>query len=258
MKFISLNCWGGKLYLPLIDFIKTHSKDTDIFCFQEVFYTETDKLTMYGYRLNLYQEVTKILSNYNGYFYPTVDKYVAGSFTPDFVDFDLSWGLTIFINKRFEVISEGDFFIFSKRGNFNPKDWNSLPRNVQYINFRVNKNLYTVCNLHGIWIKGNKNDSPTRISQSNQIIDFFNKQKGKKILVGDFNLNMDTQSINLLEKNFKNLIKKYKISTTRNKLFPGQEKFADYTFVSKDIKVKSFEVPKMEVSDHLPMILEFE
>ena len=83
------------------------------------------------------------------------------------------------------------------------------------------------------------------------------KQDGKKILVGDFNLNINTKSLTILEKKMINLIKKYNIQTTRNKHFPGSEKFADYTFVSPDIKIRSFQVPHTEVSDHLPMILQF-
>ena len=56
-----------------------------------------------------------------------------------------------------------------------------------------------------------------------------------------------------------NLIKKYNIKTTRHKLYPGFEnnKFADFVFVSKGIKIKNFQVPNIAVSDHLPMILEF-
>ncbi len=66
---------------------------------------------------------------------------------------------------------------------------------------------------------------------------------------------------------FVNLIKKYKIKTTRNsyawerfKTRKGfvKQYFADYVFVTKGIKVKSFEVPKVMISDHNPMILEFD
>ena len=63
---------------------------------------------------------------------------------------------------------------------------------------------------------------------------------------------------NILEQEFKNLIKEYKVPTTRSKFYDRpNDKYADYTFVSSDVEVKSFEVPDLEVSDHLPMILEF-
>lgn len=61
----------------------------------------------------------------------------------------------------------------------------------------------------------------------------------------------------MLESNMINLIKKYNIPTTRNKYFPGKDKFADYTFISPDINAQDFRVPTAEISDHLPMILDF-
>ncbi len=54
---------------------------------------------------------------------------------------------------------------------------------------------------------------------------------------------------------------------TRNKIgwefFKDQEGFvkqyyADYCFATSEIDVKNFEVPYVEVSDHLPLILKFE
>lgn len=65
----------------------------------------------------------------------------------------------------------------------------------------------------------------------------------------------------MLEKGMINLIKEYKIPTTRNKLAVRYDqiidKFADYIIVSSGVKVLDFQVPNIEISDHLPMILEF-
>ncbi len=245
MKLISLNLWGGKLYQTLMDFINKNSRDTDIYCFQEVFKTATDKTESAGFRLNLYEELCKSLPNHQGYFVSCVENYIAGSFQPDFVDFNLSWGLAIFINKKIKVSSSDDFFVFGGKDTFTPQDRNSFPRSLQHITFTNESKEFIVGNLHGIWTTEGKQDSPARISQSNQINDFFEKYDGGKILCGDFNLDINTQSINILKKNFKNLIREHKIETTRNKHFPGTDKFADYTFVSDDIKVKNFEVPNV-------------
>ena len=75
----------------------------------------------------------------------------------------------------------------------------------------------------------------------------------------------NTKSIKMIkEAGYKNLIKDFGIKTTRNKLawdqFPDEEKqnFADYVFVSPEIKVRKFSVPNLEISDHLPLILDFE
>lgn len=257
MKLISLNTWGGKKFDLLINFIKHNSSDTDIFCFQEVFDTTSKITKSLGYRLNLYAELSKILNNFQRYFISTIDNYISGSFQPNFIDFDLSWGQAIFVNKKIKVDSSGNFFVFGRKETFNPKDWNTFPRAVLYVTIKEKNKLFTICNLHGIWTKEGKGDTPSRISQSNQINNFFDKQQGKKILCGDFNLSLNTKSIKILERNMRNLIKDYGIKTTRNKLFPGDRKYADYTFISKEVKVNNFEVPNLEISDHLPMILEF-
>ncbi len=258
MKLISLNVWGGKIYEPLMDFIQKNSRDTDIFCFQEVFHTTSDIKTLKERRMNLYEEFSKLLTNHQGYFSSSLANWVIFSRTKNFkTDFNLYFGLSIFIKKDLSVVSSGDFFVYGERDVFNSNDLNTLPRNAQYLTFTKSGKRYTVCNLHGIWLKGGKNDSPTRLEQSRKINEFLNKQIGEKVLCGDFNLNLDTESVKILEENSRNLIKEYNIPTTRNRFYPGPEEFADYTFVSKNTTVKSFEVPTLEISDHLPMILEF-
>lgn len=257
MKLICLNAWGGKIYQPFMDFIKKHSQDTDIFCFQEVFNTNTNLKESFGFRLNLLEEISRILPKHQSYFAPCVDNYIAGAFQPNFTDFNLSWGLVLFINNQIKIDKSGDFFVYRGRNDFDPNNLDTLPRNTQYISFENNGGRFTICNLHGIWLKEGKNDTPSRVEQSKKILSFFNQQKGGKILVGDFNLNLNTKSIGLLEESLINLIRENNIQTTRNKFFPGEDKFADYTFVSPNVNVLDFQVPNIEVSDHLPMILEF-
>ncbi len=78
-----------------------------------------------------------------------------------------------------------------------------------------------------------------------------------KILCGDFNLKPDTESMKILEKDMDNLIKIYKITSTRTSLYPKEEKFADYILTSKEIVLNKFEVLPDEVSDHAPLLLDF-
>src|SRR3989344_7675146 len=217
MKLICLNLWGGKVYNPLIKFIAENSSDTDIFCFQEVFNTPTQNFEHSGYRLNLFQEITKVLTEFQGFYAPTQNHYV---FLSGFVDFELSYGLAIFVKKNIKVIENGDFFVFRERNGVDPNNLSyTLPRNVQYIKFISKDKLITVCNFHGIWFPGPKIDIPSRIEQSKKINSFLGKLTGEKILCGDFNLDINTQSLNILEKKMKNLVKEYPISTTRSKLY---------------------------------------
>ena len=81
---------------------------------------------------------------------------------------------------------------------------------------------------------------------------------------GDFNLAPETKSIAMLTENgYRDLIKDFKIRTTRNRLawemYPeSKQYFSDYVFASPEVKVKEFTVPENEISDHLPLILDIE
>jgi len=111
--------------------------------------------------------------------------------------------------------------------------------------------------LHGFWIPDSKEDTLERLEQSDKIINFLNSYKHRKILCGDFNLNPNTQSMLRLEKGMVNLIKKYNVRSTRSNLHTRKDKYADYILVSKDIEVLDFKVLQDEVSDHLPLFLDF-
>jgi endonuclease/exonuclease/phosphatase family metal-dependent hydrolase len=79
-----------------------------------------------------------------------------------------------------------------------------------------------------------------------------------KILCGDLNLKPDTQSLKILEEGMVNQIAINNIKSTRSvQYYPKAERFADYIFISKDIHVNSFKVLPDEVSDHLPLFLDF-
>jgi endonuclease/exonuclease/phosphatase family metal-dependent hydrolase len=118
-------------------------------------------------------------------------------------------------------------------------------------------------NLHGLAYPGSKLDTSERLAQSQKIVEFLNNEKGEKILGGDFNLMPDTEGIRMIEAaGMHNLVKEFNIRTTRSELsyarYPEAERqyFSDYVFVSSGIRVLSFAVPAISVSDHLPMILE--
>lgn len=160
------------------------------------------------------------------------------------------------------VKSSGDFFVFGQRNSLSKGNLITLPRNIQYVNLKVGNKKLIVCNVHGIWAPRSKADTPSRMEQSKKIREFLSTQEGEKIACGDFNLDIDTESIKILEEDLKNLIKEFHIEKTRSRLSPffGKpdfQRFADYTFVSPGINVLEFQVPDVQISDHLPMILEF-
>src|SRR3989339_1725388 len=106
---------------------------------------------MADFRMNLFDEITNVLKNYFGYFTPTVDNYIAGSFRPDLTDFNLSWGLAIFVKDNLNIKTRHEFWVYGDKNSFNQKDLNSLPRNVQNITIIFEGKQFTIGNIHGIW-----------------------------------------------------------------------------------------------------------
>src|SRR5581483_7148606 len=96
-----------------------------------------------------------------------------------------------------------------------------------------------ILNVHGKWYPGQKLDDTDRLEQSKIILEFAQKFSGPKIICGDFNLMPQTQSIAMLEGDYRNLIKDFGITNTRNeaswKAHNNKQYFADYTFVSPEI-----------------------
>lgn len=227
MKIIFLNVWGGERKEALSEFLLSHATDTDIFCFQEA-YTHTREIT---------------------------DQLLAG-YTPLVAE---------------KHMPDGDVFAqvtYIKKGVSNPSHHILLPNDLDkglviYTEIIQDNQTVHLCNVHGISQPG-KLDTPPRIIQSQSIIDFMDTKRGVKVVGGDFNVLPDTESVKMFSRaGYHDLIQEYGIKTTRNRFawekYPENRlDFSDYVFTSPDVRVKAFDVPSLEISDHLPMIVEID
>ena len=266
MKIISLNAYGGKVFGPLVDFVQSQADSTDVFCFQEVLNTSKGSFISNGAMANLFGEFKKILPNFSAFFALAQEHFDQTALVPE----DVDAGLATFVSPAYTINKTGEFFICNEPGSFTPGDFGTLPYNLHYVQFVVGGKQLTICNLHGVSQPGDKLDSLDRLAQSQKVLDFVSKQSGEKIIIGDFNLLPNTESIAMFEKaGFKDLIKEFSIKTTRGSLIKklkpqhgtgsyGWQEFADYVFISSGIQVSNFIVPDLPISDHLPLILEFE
>ena len=242
MKLITLNIWGGHVHKPLMQFIAEH-KDVDIFCFQEVYHNSHRKIADEDRKvnLNIFAEMHALLPKHDAYFRPAVENI---------------FGIGMLVNKNIDVLGEGDISIHE---NLHYKGTGPThSRNLQWLECHINKKTYSIFNVHGLWNGMGKTDSPERIAQSKRIKEFMDSINTPKILCGDFNLRPDTKSLQIIEHGMHNLIKLHNINSTRTNWYPKEEKFADYIFTSPEVKVHSFKVMPDEVSDHAPLLLEFE
>ena len=254
MKIISLNTWGGRAGKEkLLFFFNKHKDDIDIFCLQEIWsapYSHLDGYKAGGKKIDHseimvhgFQEITKVLSDFVPYFRPHHGDH---------------YGLLMLVRKNIEVKVEGEIFVHKHKGYVPEGDVGNHARNIQFITTGFNSSPLTVINFHGLWNGQGKGDSEDRLNQSKNIKEFIETLQGKVVMCGDFNLLPDTQSIKIIEEvGLRNLIKENNITSTRTSYYKKFERFADYIFVSQDIKVGDFKILPDEVSDHAALYLEF-
>jgi endonuclease/exonuclease/phosphatase family metal-dependent hydrolase len=133
-------------------------------------------------------------------------------------------------------------------------------RVLQVVELENNCKKFQVLNIHGIWTEDKKGDDRT-IKQCEYVVNAAKRKDIPTIITGDFNLSPDSPSIQKINNHFRNLIGEYSIGTTRPDFDDGTDKgknVVDYVFVSNDIEVKKFETIQTDISDHLPLMLDFE
>ena len=114
-------------------------------------------------------------------------------------------------------------------------------------------------NFHGLWNGQGKGDTKDRLRQSRKIVDFVESLDHPHLLVGDFNLNPDSQSFRILNEAIpRDLIREFSVLSTRSRLYTKPDRFADYILASEGVRVSSFDTLPDEVSDHLALRLIFD
>ena len=229
MKIIFFNINDARISLSgITQFIEEQRDTTSIFCIQEAFN-------------NSKELITQLLPEYKE---ASIYKYVAGPFyyrPVTLIKPDLEF-------EKIESVMN---------------DENTLGPGL-YTKIKTSGKILHLINFHGMSRPGNKLDSPERLEQSINIVNYLKNTNGIKVIGGDFNLFPNTQAINLIEKSdYKNLIKEYAVKSTRNEVawrkYPDTKQyFSDYVFTSPDTVVNTFEVPYNEYSDHLPMIVDID
>lgn len=228
MKIVFLNIWRGALKAELTAFIRQEAPTTDIFCFQEA-----DPA--------IRQHLRQCLQGFT--------EYAHDKFLNKHARFDQA----TYIRNDAEVTQTDVLLGHAPDSGL-----------VLVTAIRRGHDMVTVANIHGISFPADdKLDTTGRLVQSETIIESFRDVHHPVVVGGDFNLLPQAESVRMFaEAGYQDLIADNHIRTTRNKLawekFPDNPQYyADYAFTSSDVRVHSFAVPELEVSDHLPLILEF-
>ena len=167
-----------------------------------------------------------------------------------------------YVRSKYKIVKAQNIFVenhFTYTTDFS--NWPDVDfRAVLVADLDINGKPLRILNYHGIWTRGKLGNEKT-LAACRKINTLALEAKGEVIICGDFNLFPDTPSMKVFEDNFISLGDKFNIKTTRpasNELNGSARNVVDYIWVSKGINAKNFEVIDCDVSDHLPLILEFD
>lgn len=183
------------------------------------------------------------------------------------ISFDFEFGGFLksgnYIKTKYKIFKKQNVFLTNKI--IKVTNWSTWPKKqskaVQVVDLKLpNSKKLRVLNYHVIWSKEKIGNDQT-LKACQKILELAKQVTYPVIITGDFNLFPDTSSMKVFSDDFISLVNEYNISTTRpnhNELSHLQRNVVDYILVSKDVKINSFEVVDTNVSDHLPLVLNFE
>ena len=158
IRLITLNIWGGRISEPLKAFVSSHAKDTDIFCFQEVFdRADKEALSLTEGHDGVDADTFSNLKSY----LPSTSSYFNGTGKNED-------GLAMFVRSAIMVKSMEYKFVY-RWYDARVGDGSSLGRIVQYAKISNGAKTYTILNFHGLWTPKGKMDMPERTSQSEKM-----------------------------------------------------------------------------------------
>lgn len=261
MKLVNLNIWikinNSKLVATFLD-----SEKPDIICLQEVS-RHLDKNVFEAYRS---QEIIKgiIWKDYWYSFFGSL--WVSEYFMKNNKKYrDFWWRIEQWneIISKFPIITAEnkfyyrEYFLFNNTTNWEKTDHG---RALQKIELIANGKKLQILIIHWIWTRNKLGDERT-IAQCKYIVEIARQNDIATIIVGDFNLLPESDSIKIINKEFINLLKINNIKSTRpdfNDNVDIWNNVVDYVFVNDKIKINNFTVIETNISDHFPLILDFD
>jgi endonuclease/exonuclease/phosphatase family metal-dependent hydrolase len=244
VKIISINIEAANLLDQLLEFVREQTPD--ILLMQEVFISHESL----DRRFHILEHLQDILRNYYLDRAATYDTYRGGTM--------VEAGNAIL--SRFPIVESQTFFYsipYTSNYVEPTNDYSTVPRNLEYIQVDLGVKKLNVFNTHGVWgFDGLDNDD--RLYMSRIIVKQI-KRLPHVVLGGDFNVGPNTQTIKNIEKHLVNIFKS-DVRSTFNMKRKSNPVYAnlvvDMMFVSKDLTIIRKGCPQVDISDHLPLVVE--
>lgn len=250
MRLISLNTWGVQMTDPLFAFLEKNAGSTDIFCLQEILRGGEGRTKRREVK-DAYERICKLLPEHAGLFTGYGD---GGYYSEPSSNLDFEYGIASFVRADLAPKLAGSIVLRDPA-----RQWSDYSdRFAAGVAQAVEVGGYAIINVHGVWQGSIKDDTEAKIEQSETILGLAERTVGKKILCGDFNLLPHTKALGMFRDLYNDLVQSYGVQRTRSALYHGKSRHAAYVFTDKRVKTRDFSVPDMEISDHLPLIVEFD
>ena len=250
LKLVSINIFQGKLLDQVCAFIE--QERPDIITMQEV-YDGHDPNAPRQYRS--WEELKRRFgAEFVGQDYEPalIDNRTEGKFPEGNA-----------ILAKFPVVAR-DCVFFNEPFNPNHVDHISnnptMPHVLQHVVLQTPAGEVNTYSLHGPWDLDGDNFSDQRRQMSKAILKA-TKDKKNVLLAGDTNAKPTNQAIRNLEPQLVNVFGTELTSTfnMKHKTNPGYATaVVDMIFVSPDVKILSKNCPDVDISDHLPLVVEVE
>jgi endonuclease/exonuclease/phosphatase family metal-dependent hydrolase len=250
IKFLTINIWfGGILWDSLVPYI--HKEKPDILALQEVYDGHDKSLEN---RFRTMKEFTKEFSSFLPF-------QAFGATVIDTGNGNMPWGNAIF--SKFPIKNSRTIFFDLPLTEYDFKlnlDSRLAAEGMLESEILIGEKNVFVYSWHGVW-DHHGNDTSKR-EQMGQVIIENIKDKENIILAGDGNINHDTKVIKNIGNYLQNVFGDSLPSTFNMKYKEKKSTYAtssvDKVFLSKNLKVIKKEMPDVDISDHYPLLVEFE
>ncbi|OGD84339.1 hypothetical protein A2165_00100 [Candidatus Curtissbacteria bacterium RBG_13_40_7] len=248
IKFIQINIYKGKWLDDLLDYLLRESPD--FVSVQEI----TSGCTNYYNDKNAdLFEIIKSKLNYDGIFH---------------IDFEVlepkgTFGNGVFSRHKIidkTVLTLKDPRVLTIEETEDDSVFASLPRHMLDARCNFNGKTIHAMSWHGTWTAP-PHDTDVTLKQAQMVADYLKSLKEPFILGGDLNAVPQSKTVGLFNKVTNNLMMGSGILETTNlkvhKIAP-RGFLVDYIFTSNHFRLKRLTVPRVTVSDHLPVVAELE
>jgi endonuclease/exonuclease/phosphatase family metal-dependent hydrolase len=242
MKLLQLNAWSIRLATRVEDMVNKESPD--VIALQEVFESDSD--------LGFFPTLTELSDRIRFH-----HRYLSPVYSLQFMGKEAEFGNAIISNLTLgEKQTHFTNLEYKKHMSIHEDDYNV--RNFQHVVVKNHDGKPVhIINHHGYHVPGHKKGNDFTLKACQQIADYATQLDGPVIITGDFNLEPDSESIEVINNHFRNLTREYGLQTTRTDLTHKSE-VCDYIFVNEQVEVKNFYASDIVASDHQGLVLEFE